>query len=225
MKTIIHIGQHKTATTSIQHCLQENSVILEKQGLYIPDSLVGYNNPSHFILNVYALAHHRTSSAKDRVLAAKGKDFLSELKGQLKQDISSHYQRAKEKNCTEVIWSNEGLYLLNSKEEYQKLISLFTPFSSEITVVCCFREVNSYRKSYANQQHKLGLQPSNDKDSYRYLKKDSWLFDYERKKNLLTRTFDNSLFFSYSESDNVSKFMTEIGHCIPKTQSFRLNIS
>ncbi len=72
MKTVIHIGQHKTGTTSIQHYLQDNREALAQHGLYVPSEIAGYSNPSHFILNVYALAEERYSSMKEEIIRDKG---------------------------------------------------------------------------------------------------------------------------------------------------------
>ena len=124
MKTIIHIGQHKTGTTSIQRFLRDNKESLKKSGLYVPTLVAGYTNPSHFILNVYALDEHRFSSTKEKIIAKKGHEYLNELGIELSKDISSIYEDAIKNNCDRVIWSNEGLYLLNSVQEYNRLISL-----------------------------------------------------------------------------------------------------
>ena len=76
MKTIIHIGQHKTGTTSIQKFLQDNRTTLAENGVYVPSRLAGYSEPSHFILNVYALAEDRYSSRKKAIVKAKGCDLF-----------------------------------------------------------------------------------------------------------------------------------------------------
>ena len=181
MKTIIHIGQHKTGTTSIQRFLQDNKITLTKNGLYVPSKIAGYNYPSHFILNVYALADDRYSSKKEKIIAEKGKHYLSELKIVLKKDIEQIYKDALYKKCDKVLWSNEGLYLLNTVTEYKRLKQLFSEYSTEIEVVCCFRDVKSYRESYIKQLGKQKISLSNNPDSCRYFEPDSWLFDYERK--------------------------------------------
>ena len=94
MKTIIHIGQHKTGTTSIQKFLQDNRTALAKKGLYVPSSIAGYNNPSHFILNVYALEKDRYSSMKENLIENKGQQYLSKLEIELKKDIENIYKDA-----------------------------------------------------------------------------------------------------------------------------------
>lgn len=68
MRSLIHMGQHKTATTSIQHHLKSNREALLKRGLYVANSIAGYDAPSHFILNIYALKENRLSAMKERFL-------------------------------------------------------------------------------------------------------------------------------------------------------------
>lgn len=225
MKTIIHIGQHKTATTSIQQFLQDNRKTLARTGLYVPSQIAGHRSPSHFILNVYALATDRFSSQKDRIIAQNGKNYISELESVLRKDIEKIYEKAVKNNCDQVIWSNEGLYLLNSVEEYQRLTNLFAQYSTEIEVVCCFRDVASYRESYLRQLQKQEITPSSDPDSYRYLEPDSWLFDYQRKKELLGEVFNKCNYFTYDPNDNVKKFMEVIGVEVDNSGDYRFNVT
>ena len=196
-----------------------------KKGLYVPDSVAGYENPSHFILNIYALNHNRYSSMKERLMATRTKDYFVGLQQDLEADISKHYLRAKNQRCKEVIWSNEGLYLLNSEEEYKRLRNLFDKYSSCVICVCCFREVESYRRSYAEQLRKQGISLCNDKDSYRCLNVDSWLFDYERKKRLLEQVFDEVITFPYDRFDNVKAFLRQIGYSADNSESIHLNVT
>lgn len=226
MKTIIHIGQHKTATTSIQYYLQKNRQEFAQQGLYVPDSIAGFNNPSHFILNVYSLDNNRFSSMKEKLITEKSTSYFKELHQLLEIDIAKHYQQAKKQGCNEVIWSNEGLYLLNSVAEYKKLLSLFLKHSREIICVCCFREVASYRKSYMNQLKKTSATFSTDKDSYRYINKDSWLFNYPRKKKILHKVFGNNVIYIPYDSENmVTTFFSCLDYSTANTDTLRLNIS
>ncbi len=225
MRTIIHIGQHKTGTVSIQHYLQDKRTELAKEGLYVPDSLVGFDNPSHFILNVYALNQNRSSSAKEKLLATKTPEYFSELQHNLEDDIAKHYQNARNQGCKDIIWSNEGLYLLRMTEEYERLLELFNDLSSEVVCVCCFRETQSYKLSYMAQLKKQGVGFSNDADSYRYVRADSWLFDYAQKETILNKVFEETIFFSYNRTDLVKTFMEQIGYSVANGELFRLNVT
>lgn len=185
METIVHIGQYKTGTTSIQNYLEHNIDNLKAQNIYFTDKILDQYSPNHTLLNVYSLAKDRTSSTKDLYTKSTGLGNLDFLDKHLPEEIKGIYERAVQAKCDRIIWSNEGLYLLNSKEEYQKLANLFRPFSSRVVVVCCFRDKGSFLKSYKLQLETQNLTPSSDTDSYRYLKGDTWLLDYDRKKSNL----------------------------------------
>jgi hypothetical protein len=168
---------------------------------------------------------HRSSPKKDQILAARGPGFFTDLREKLERDIRVHYRNAESQGCKDIIWSNEGLYLLNSAEEHERLLSLFTEFSSQIVGICCFRDVESYRASFMEQLKKTGFSFSDDRDSYRYVERDSWLFDYERKRKLLTQVFDATIFFPYEANDMVTIFMEHIGYVATDGDAFRYNVT
>ncbi len=226
MKTLVHIGQHKTGTTSIQHYLRENRDTLMKAGLYVPDTLLGFDNPSHFLLNVYALDKDRDSTAKTRLKEFLDEDFFATLDQRLPAAVDEHYQKALDAGCKEVLWTNEGLYLLDSESEYKRLKQLFALYSDEVACICCFRDRESYRQSYTRQLESLELPLSDDPSSYRYLKPDSWLFDYDRKKELLAAVFEIVCILDYDAGDMVKVFMAAVGYPAEgETASLRLNTS
>lgn len=225
METIIHIGQHKTGTTSLQHYLYHSRQELLDKGILYPEKLLHFRNSSHFMLNIYALAANRSSYKKEYIVNKYGLDSLASLNKELPSDIRKTYEYAAKRCCEQVIWSNEGLYLLNSIEEYERLIDLFRPYSSKIIVVCCFRDRKAFKNSYENELIKLQTTPSVQKDSYRYTAADSWLFDYERKRNLLAEVFDDCLYFNYHPEDNVQPFLDLLAIQLQYDKSYRLNTS
>ncbi len=226
MRTFIHIGQHKTGTTSIQNALVKNRGLLIQRGLYYPEELLGERLPSHYALNIYALHENRFSPKKVKMFKGQNREALKWFNKQLVNTVRNHYKQAESKLCKEVLWSNEGLYLLNSEAEYQKLFDLFQPYSDEIICVCCFRDPDSYRSSYINQLKKSGFDTTQNKESFCYTELDSWLFDYERKMDLLKRVFgEHVINFEYQASGMVNKFMKQIGHAEINLEELKLNLS
>ncbi len=226
MKTIIHIGQHQTATTSIQHFLKDKRKLLKKTGLYVPTMIAGYDNPAHFILDVYALDQNRFSARKEQIIEERGWTYLDSLDAKLQRDIKHIYKNAATQDCDRVLWSDAGLYLLNSESEYQKLKALFSDYCDEVEVVCCFRDVRAFRDSYISQLFQQHLTQSQDADSYRYVGTDSWLFDYDLKKQLLEKVFDHCTYFQYDAEDNVKVFLQTIGYEeTTGTQKYRRNVT
>lgn len=226
MKTIVHIGQHKTGTTSIQHYLRVRRTALMEDGLYVPDALLGFDNPSHFLLNVYALDENRDSTAKLRMQEFLEPEFFATLDARLEAAVAEHYRQAQAQDCDEILWTNEGLYLLNSETEYARLKNLFSRYSDHVTCICCFRDRESYRQSYMKQLAALELPLSDDAESYRYLETDSWLFDYDRKQALLEAVFDEVHILDYNAGDMVRVFMEDLGYPPAEDTAFlRLNRS
>jgi len=224
MKTYIHIGQHKTGTTSIQHFLQQHRDSLISDGLYVPDTLLGFDNPSHFLLNAYALNADRDSTAKIRLREFLDDNFFATLDRRLATAVAQHYERAMNAGCEEILWTNEGLFLLNSEAEYARLKQLFALYSDEVVCICCFRDKDSFLQSYTRQLASLDLPLSDDPTSYRYLAPDSWLLDYERKKTLLNAVFDEVRLLDYDAGDMVKVFMESVGRTVlGDTTGIRLN--
>jgi hypothetical protein len=59
------------------------------------------------------------------------------------------------------------------------------------------------------------------------LNNDSWLFNYSRKREILSHAFDNIIYFQYSEEKMVERFMRYIGYPIstPEHEIPRLNVT
>jgi len=188
METIIHIGKHHTGTTSLQYYLLQQKRKLKKQKCFFTNKILNYKYPSHYILNIYSLHRNRLSMMKEIVLKSKGQEYLDELDEKLPLEIKNIYNKATQQQCNKIIWSNEGLDILNSKMEYEKLYNLFKPFSSKITVVCCFRD----KEYYVNKWK---------------LKPEDWRVDYDRKKRILADVFDECLFFDYQKEGNIKPFL------------------
>ncbi|HZJ81198.1 MAG TPA: hypothetical protein VFC95_00710 [Guyparkeria sp.] len=224
MKTIIHIGQHKTGTTSIQHFLKDHQDELARQRIHFPIMPGGQQNASHFSLNIYALDQNRYSPMKEDVVREYGYQYLETFKQKVESDVRAAYEEAANRQCDTVLWSNEGLYLLNTEAEHRRLFRLFSRHSSEVEVVCCFRDSESFRESYKNELIKQGIPLSDDPDSYRYVENDSWLFDYDRKKHLLSTVFNKCSYFPYDPEDNVSRFLDVVGIQIEHRRNYRLNV-
>ena len=225
MRTIIHVGQHKTGTTSTQVYLHDNAKELLRQGVYFPRDLAGSDAVSHFPLNIYALDEGRMSDRKEVMLRDEGQEAIDRMRMLVPEDVRRHYEVASSKGADTVLWSNEGLYLCNSDTEYQRVIDLFRPYSSEIVAVCCFRDVESLKESLLKQYKRRGVEPGTDPNGDRYLGEGSWILDHDRKRTLLNTAFDQCIFFDYEPADNVKAFMAAIGYEYGIAKIYRRNVS
>lgn len=209
MITTIHIGPHKTATTSIQKYLEDNKDKLKADKIYIPDSIVGIPLYNHWPLNVYSLDPERYSCMKYNLLFSRRIPLIKKIFNNIKESIREHYLKAKQEKCKRVIWSNEGLSFINSEREYNKLTDLFREYSKKIEVVFCIRNREEWARSFIQQMGgldggKITFERKND--SY-YLGKDSYHFDIERRKMLFSKCFDKAIIFNYDKNDNVKSFL------------------
>lgn len=226
MKTLIHIGQHKTATTSIQAYLRKNRAALQEQGIFIPEGLAGHDSASHFALNIYCLDPGRQSTMKSKMIREHGIEYLDELRRVLPDEIRATYELARKHDCTRVLWSNEGLYLLNSITEHKRLLHLFAPYSDSIEIICCFRNIWAFKKSYTTQLERQGYPLSGDPASHQNLGDGSWLLDQRRKRLLLATVFTKCTYFQYDAIDNIRAFMKAIRmKPISATTEYRINTS
>lgn len=228
MVTTIHIGPHKTATTSIQKYLEDNKEKLKADKIYIPDSVAGIPTHNHWPLNVYCLDVERSSCMKINLFLQRKIPLINKIFNYTKESIKLHYLKAKQEKCKRVIWSNEGLSFLNSEREFNRLTDLFREHSKKIEVVFCKRNKEDWARSFLRQMGgvnggKITFQRRGD--SY-YFGEDSYHFDFDRRKMLLSKCFDKVIFFDYNKQDNVKSFLkaTKIKQ-YQDTTSFKENIT
>jgi hypothetical protein len=224
MDVLLHIGQHKTGTTSFQHFLKDKQQELLKLGFYVPQSLAGFDNPSHFVLNLCCLSEEHFSPMKDAMLR-QGKFDLAALSLALNEDLAMHYKKATMLGCHTMIFTNEGLYLLQTAAEYDKLKRFFA-FAEKISCFCTFREKVSYAHSYRKQLTKQGIAFSSDRTSYAYVAEDSWLYNYADKKQLLNSSFDESIYLDYCPENAVQNLLDAMSIDIKvDAHAVRLNVT
>ena len=126
---IVHIGTHKTGTTSIQETLQSNRDKLAKQGILYPrtDREPWPNLPKH--TSVYSAIR----KGDENILESERRALLDEFK---------------ESGCSTIIISEEGL-----SEPNQNSIDFFKYFqnSFDIDVICYLRRQDYFIESLYNQ--------------------------------------------------------------------------
>lgn len=202
METFIHLGQHKTGTTSIQSFLLRNQAALEDQRILIPTEFMGRNTANHYELNLVTLFDQRSSPMKDAFIGS-----LENLKEKVVHEINLIYKLATNKNCNKVLFSNEGLSFLRHYEEYEALYNLFSQYSMKVSVVICLREEKEFKSSWASQLKRMGLdEEKNDKNSYRYLGDDSWLFKWQDRLAFMSQIFDKLIVYKYKKNSSIRSF-------------------
>ena len=135
MEIIIHIGRHKTGTTSIQHFLALNQdLLLDRYGIYYPeigrDPLMKYHHPLF-------------------------RDWAENKKKLDLQLINEVIENAKRKSASRIILSSEILSRDSITET--KWIQLKEAFNEKITIIVYLRRQDKYLESMYAEEIKHGL--------------------------------------------------------------------
>ena len=185
MRYIIHVGLHKTGTTTLQKTLSENKNLLLQLGIdYFEESLriPSGNGLGHLVLREGVLADFQMQAGRKNKLLDKLHTFLcgaNEIK----------------------LISGESLSLIRTLEEVERLVELIGTRNIEIIVT--LRRKDHWWKSYRQQILKTGIR-SVKPLSAANLKNKEWLLDHERLVQVFKRTVGNKNvhILNYSKSIN-----------------------
>jgi len=135
MEIIIHIGRHKTGTTSIQNFLALNEeLLLNRYGIYYPDigrdPLMKYHHPIF-------------------------RDWAENKKNLDLQLINKFIENAKRKSASRILLSSEILSRDSITET--KWIQLKEAFNEEILIIVYLRRQDKYLQSMYAEEIKAGL--------------------------------------------------------------------
>lgn len=147
---ILHIGLHKTGSTSLQGALQNNSKLLHKHNFYFPIftyKMGRYNNHSVPLFTIFS-----DSPEKNFYFVKNNIEKKDALKVQSK--FLSQLEEAIAKN-NKIILSAEGLSML-SATNLEKLKKLFFDNGFDIKVVAFVRRPYSFLCSYSQERVKHG---------------------------------------------------------------------
>lgn len=206
VKTFIHLGQHKTGTTSIQSFLSRKRQSLLEQGVFVPIDFCGRSSANHYELNVVSLAEGNSSPMKDHFNGS-----IVSLRQEIVASISCAYEDARRLGAESVVWSNEGLSFLRTKYEFENLLEFFKPHSSNLTAILCIRDKQDFKESWQKQIVKMGLHEDNPPfDSYKYLGPDAWMLDWGKRLPLIIDAFDSLRVWKYKKQSSVQSFLQVI---------------
>ena len=165
-RAVVHIGTHKTGTTSIQRFLRDQ--------VGEPSFPPGY----FFDDNHGALAHAvaragRLTTSRD-AHDAETQERIADLPAVTR----AHIER-----CDDlIVFSGESLSMLRFSDEVEQVVALFE--GCELSIVMYTRRPEDFMRAYRTSMKVWGHQPSDDPDSICYLAEDSWLIDYRARLEL-----------------------------------------
>lgn len=173
MKRIfLHIGTHKTGSTSLQRWLRDHDSFLRRNDY---DLYEGWHTcKNHIELYLSAMREERDSFAKQSMKdIAFDEEYARVVRERVRQYVSSSEQ-------ANIIFTSEGLSLLRHKDELKSLAEILQSEPAEVTVIVFLRNQYDYLNSYRSQLlRKKGRRPSMDFWSALYVEDDTWLTDYE----------------------------------------------
>lgn len=176
-KSIVHIGFHKTGSTSIQHFLAANRPVLEQNGYWFYSGK--HEDLNHLELHAATMRAERTSTFKNKSSINFDEQYLSDTKASL-DNFFDQFESGT------AIFSAEGLSLLRYADEAKRLAWLL---QSDVRIVVYLRNLEDYRRSHTKQLKSAGYTNVKDKDSHAYMQEDSWMFDYELRLRPYRETF------------------------------------
>ena len=168
---VLHIGTHKTGSSSLQHYLGRSRARLAAHGLaYYQGTILADN---HIDLYLGALAPGRDSLAQHSLDLPPRPELIHRTREGL-----ARFRQANPGKT--LIYSSEGLSLLRSPSELGNLADLIAPDGEEVRVVMAYRDRDAFLDAYRRQILKTpGRQPSDNPQSALYVKADSWLADFD----------------------------------------------
>jgi hypothetical protein len=183
MEYILHIGLHKTGTTSIQTFLQRNIGVLQTHGLDFYQGMVFPEN--HVELHAASMRPERQSGYKNRAGLKVDAMYIAQVRQRVTQFVL-------DSKASRLVFSNEGLSLLRYEDELEILKTLFP--AGRFQVVVYLRNETDYLRSYVAQLSKNPetLPQLIDQESFAYTEPDSWLADYEARLAPFKQVFGES---------------------------------
>ena len=211
----IHVGIHKTGTTSFQHFIRKYRSELVSQHCDIYTGIVSPYN--HYDLHLISLRKELKTLAR-----LKFQGDLASLERNVKSRISKLIDETK---CKKLIFSAEGLSFIRRNAECEMLKSLF-PNSINFTILLMLQDKESYLSSRKAQILRNGYSISNDPESAFYVEKDSWLCDFDGLISVLESNFDDVRILQYERGNTIPALLKEIGvEFFAASQPFNMNVT
>ncbi len=194
----IHIGKHKTGTTSFQSLLKDHAEALRLHGIgFLPMHLSA--------LMVAVCIRQGLDIPPIKRLHSERIEFSRDCLIQKLRDFVANRSHQK------VVISNEHFSYFRTQCEVDRLLSVLKSAlgvgREKVAIHVVLRQKDEWLNSYRSQIVNSGLAPSRDKNSPYYCGRDSWLVDDEAIVELWKENFSNFSLIQYDSADVVSKLI------------------
>lgn len=214
-RAVVHIGTHKTGTTSLQNWAEKNRNALQAStGLRYYSGIFATTHAEFTLLCMRADRNTQTRARRhDWMLPSYERQVRDHIEEQLAGD-------------DDIFISDEALSYLRHADEVDRLRALLAPRDVEFYVV--LRDRQDFLRSYRRQIEAAGFPPSPYPESFAYVAEDTWLIDYES----LLETFSHPPVVAYEEAmaqheTIIPALMGQITEStdLPAWQGYRDNVS
>ena len=177
-RAVIHIGTHKTGTTSIQHFLQAQDARLRANGVR---PFRGRHSPTN-----HAELHTATIRGERPTPFKLDHDLLVDdaYRGAVARDVAGFLDAAEGDLC---VFSAEGLSYLRHPDEMERLAAMFAGHA--VTIVVYLREPEAYHRSHAAEFERRRQRGAPMDASFADLGPGSWLLDYRARLRPFRQAF------------------------------------
>jgi hypothetical protein len=205
MRIFLHIGIHKTGTTSLQAYLHRHRQWLIERGYEFYHGMYGPEN--HAELHGAAMRDERRSPFRDfhRIT------HVPALRPKVEQRVADFIA---ERKCDRLIFSAEGLCYLRHDDELRRLGEMLPPACT--TVIVYLRDKTEFLRSYRAELVKQRWPLSNEQGNYAYCEPDSWLTDFDALLAVYAAHYPDIRVKQYddivaSQQSIIPSFLEEIG--------------
>jgi len=201
---ILHIGTHKTGSTSLQRYLFDREAYLLRQGIALYHGQ--HIDDNHIELYLASMRYTRDSFAKQSLTNLVVDESYTEA-------VAARVRAFMESSeAPRVLLTTEGLSLLRFRDELERLRYILGDAEAEVSVVLYLREKSAYLDSYRKQLFKKeGRLPSKEYWSALYIEPDTWLTDYET----LVQVYRDAFGDHRVTVMDYDKEMSTVGNIIP----------
>ncbi len=208
-KIILHIGKHKTGSTSFQLFLRKTRSALRANGIYpVP----------HSIGNQLAAVSIRNQLPIPPLLDMQHTGMLT--LDEVAENVRSFIEG---KSIETLLITSEHFSYFRSTEEIQRLRQCL-PSNAEVFVYLVVRNPEDYRLSYRAHVKTTGHGPSDNPASPYYTERDSWLLDDEALINCWQSQFENFQVLDYTPEGMIHRLGSAMGLPSPiLSKEYRLN--
>ena len=201
----LHIGTHKTGSSSIQHWLKENRSLLEADGYYYPiEGAYFYPPEASASLLAHAMLERRPSYIGNTVIDRNS-------------CVSDIGRDIKNSSCKSVIVSSEHFSHAKKIEEVKNIFDLFSDLFEKMTVIVYLRRQDHRLESSWSQNAKSGaITLSFDEILNQHLSSPNWNYfelmapwvEVFGRDNVIMKPFEKEQFF---KNDLIHDFLNALG--------------